>query len=121
MMKQITVIIISVKNLSELNSLGWLRGKKEEIINSDNSFQNALDCTLNYQTIKTNPERISKLKAYIIKYNWKGMEFPTGPKDSIKFEQNNKTIALNILYVKHNTEIISAAYRSEYNHKRKNK
>ena len=44
-----------------------------------------------------------------------------GPKDSIKFEQNNKTIALNILYIKHNTEIISAAYRSEYNHKRKNK
>ena len=36
----------SVKNLSELNSLGWLRGKKEGIINNDNSFQNTLDDTL---------------------------------------------------------------------------
>ena len=36
----------SVKNLSELNSLRWLRGKKEGIINNDNSFQNTLDDTL---------------------------------------------------------------------------
>ena len=57
------------KNLSELKSLGWLRGKKEAIINSDNSFQNALDDALNYQTIKINPERISKLKPYFNKYN----------------------------------------------------
>ena len=33
----------AVKGLSELISLGWLRGKKEAIINNDNSFQNALD------------------------------------------------------------------------------
>ena len=57
----------AVKNLSELNSLGWLRGKKEAIINNDNSFQNALDDALNYQTIKTNPEKISKLKRCINK------------------------------------------------------
>ena len=42
-----------------------------------------------------------------------------GPKNWIKFERNNRTIALNILYIKHNTETISVAYRSEYNHKRK--
>ena len=46
----------SVKNLSELNSLGWLQGKKEAIINNDNSFQNALDDALNYQTIEENPQ-----------------------------------------------------------------
>ena len=28
----------AVKNLSDLNSLGWLRGKKEAIINSDANF-----------------------------------------------------------------------------------
>ena len=28
----------AVKNLSELNSSGWLRGKKEAIINKDNSL-----------------------------------------------------------------------------------
>ena len=63
----------AVKNLSELNSLGWLQGKKEAINNNNNNnnndFQNALDDALNYQTIKIHPERISKLKPYINKYN----------------------------------------------------
>ena len=53
----------AIKNLSELNSLGWLRSKKEAIIinnnnNNNNGFQNALDDALNYQAIKRNPERI---------------------------------------------------------------
>ena len=109
----------AVKNLSELNSLGQLRGKKEAILNNDNSFQNALDDALNYQAIKTNPERISKLKSYINKYNWKGIDFPAGPKDWIKFERDNKTIALNVLYIPHNAKIISVAYRSEYSNSRK--
>ena len=52
-------------------------------------------------------------------YNWKGIEFPAGPKDWIKFEQNNKAIALNVLYVQDNTKTISVACRSEYNSKRK--
>ena len=60
---------LAVKNLSELNSLGWLRSKKEAIINGDNDFQNALNEALNYQNIETHPERISKLKPYINKYN----------------------------------------------------
>ena len=55
----------AVKNLSELNSLGWLRGKKEAIINGDNNFQNALNDALSNQTIEKHPERISKLKPYI--------------------------------------------------------
>ena len=111
----------AVKNLSELNSLGWLRGKKEAIINNDNSFQNALDDALNYQTIKTNPERISKLKPYINKYNWEGIDFRAGPKEWQKFERNNKTNALNILFIQRNTKTISVAYRSEYNTSVKNK
>ena len=109
----------AVKNLSELNSLGWLRGKKEAIINNDNSFQNALDDALNYQTIKTNPERISKLKPYINKYNWEGIDFPAKPKEWKKFERNNKTIALNILFIPHNAKTIRVAYRSEHNNKHK--
>ena len=42
----------AVKNLSELNSLGWLRGKREAIINSNKSFKNALDDALNYKILK---------------------------------------------------------------------
>ena len=32
----------AIKHFSALNSLGWLMGKKETIINGDNGFQNAL-------------------------------------------------------------------------------
>ena len=109
----------AVKNLSELNSLGWLSGKKQAIINGDNDFQNALDDALNYQTIEKDPQRISKLKPYINKYNWEGIDFPAGPKEWKKFERNNKTIALNILFIPHNTKTIRVAYRSEHNNKRK--
>ena len=109
----------AVKNLSELNSSGWLKGKKETIISGDNDFENALDDALNYQNIETHPERISKLKPYINKYNWEGIDFPAGPKDWIKFEPNNKTIALNVLHVQYNTKTRSVAYRSEYNNKHK--
>ena len=41
----------AVKNLPELNSSGWLRGKKETIISGNNNFQNALNDALNYQNI----------------------------------------------------------------------
>ena len=54
---------VAVKNLSELYSLGWLRSKKETIINGDNDFQNALDDAFNYQNIEKDPQRISKLKS----------------------------------------------------------
>ena len=111
---------LAVKNLSELNSFGWLRDKKEAIINNNNSFQNALDDALNYQAIKTNPKIISKLKPYSNKYNWEGVDFPAGPKEWQRFEQNNKTIALNILFMPRNTKIISVACRLEYKNKRKN-
>ena len=109
----------AAKSLSELNFLGWLRGKTEAIINNNNSFKNTLDDALNYQSIKTNPERISKLKPFINKYNWKGIDFPAGPKEWKKFERNNKTIVLNILFIPHNAKIIKVAYRSERNNKRK--
>ena len=98
-----------------LNSLGWFMGKQEAIINGDNNFQNALDDALNYRTIEKHPQRILKLKPYINKYNWKGIKFPAGPEEWKKFEQNNKTIALNVLQIPLNTKTISVAYRSEYN------
>ena len=94
-------------------------GKKEAIINGDNDFQNALDDTLNYQTLEKDPQRIWKLKPYINKYNWEGIEFPAGPKEWGKFERNNKAIALNVLYIPHNIKTTSVSYRSEYNNKRR--
>ena len=109
----------AVKNLLDLNSLGWLQSKKEVIINGDNDFEITLDEELNYQNIEKDPPRISKLKSYINKYNWEGIKFPAGPKEWKKLERNNKTIALNILFVKYNTKTISAAYRSEHSMSKK--
>ena len=68
---------------------------------------------------KKAPERISKLRHYINKYNWKGIDFPAGPKEWVKFEKDNKTIALNALHILYNTKTISVAYRSEYSNKHK--
>ena len=59
---------------------------------------------LNYQDIKNNPERTSKNKPFIDQYDWKEIDFPSHSKNWKKFESNNKSIALNILYVPHNTE-----------------
>ena len=46
----------AVKNLSELNSLGWLRGKKEAIISGENDFEDNLDDALHHQGIGKNPK-----------------------------------------------------------------
>ena len=108
----------TVKNLSELYFLGWLRERKEAIINSDNNFQKALDEALNYQNIERDPQRVSQIMPYIDKYYWKRTEFPAEPKSWKKFEKNNKAIALNVLFVPHNTETMRVSYRSEYNNKR---
>ena len=70
--------------------------------------------------LKKNPQKISKLKPFIDNYNWKGMGFPSCSKDRKKFEQNNNTIALNILFVPHNTKQIRLMYISKYNYKRDN-
>ena len=75
MTKLKTVIILLLKT-SELDSLGWLRARKEAIIIDGNDFQKALNDALKYQNIETHPERISKIKPYIGKYIWKGIEFP---------------------------------------------
>ena len=108
-----------VKSKLELHSFEWLRSKKESITSKDNSFQNVLNDSLNYQTIKTHPERIPKLKPYINNYNWKNLKFPSDKEDWKKFEQNNKEIALNVLFVPHDKKEIEIAYKSKYNYKRK--
>ena len=41
-------------------------------------------------------------------------------KDWKRFEQNNKTIALNILFVLYDTKEIRSAYISKYNNERDN-
>ena len=75
---------------------------------------------LHHQQIGSHPERMSSIDFFSYIYNWKGTEFPAGIKDWKKFEKNNKTIALNILFVPHNEKTINLTYKSKYNRKRKN-
>ena len=56
---------------------------------------------------------MSQIKPHINKYNWKEIEFPSHQENWKKFEQNNKAIALNILFVPYNTKTISLAYKSK--------
>ena len=47
-------------------------------------------------------------------------DFPTSLNSWKKFESNNKSIALNILYVPYNAKEIRDAYKSKYNLKLEN-
>ena len=67
----------AVKSKLELYSSEQLRSKKESITNEENYFKNALNDSLDYQSIKNHPQKKSKLKPYINQYNWKGIKFPS--------------------------------------------
>ena len=40
-------------------------------------FQYAVTVALNYEGIKKDPQRITKIKPFINKCNWKGINFPS--------------------------------------------
>ena len=99
---------------SYIDSPQWLKNKKSTINPKDNDnkcFQYAVTLALNLNRIDNHPERISKIKPFIDQYNWKDIDFPAMNKDWKKFELNNE-IALNILFVPHNTKKINVAYKS---------
>ena len=102
---------------SYIDSPQWLKNKKSTINpknNDDKCFQYAVTLALNLNSIDNHPERKSKIKPFINKYNWKDIDFPAMSKDWKKFESNNE-IALNILYVTHNTRKIHVTYKSKHN------
>ena len=74
-------------------------------------FPYVVAVALNYEEIKKNLQRITKIKPFINKYNWEGMPFINKynweginfqwEKDGWKkFEKNNVTNSLNVLYAK---------------------
>ena len=109
---------------SYVDSPEWLKNKKATIDpknNDNNCFQYALTVALNYQKIKKDPQRISKIRPFIDQYNSKEIDFlPKQQKDWKKFELNNKLIALSVLFVPYNTKKIKTAYNSKCNFKREN-
>ena len=61
---------------------------------------------LNHEEIKKDAQRIAKIKSFINEYNWEGINFPPEKDDWEKFEINNVTIALNVLYAKKEKHIL---------------
>ena len=55
---------------------------------------------LNYGEIELHSERVSNIKPFINKYNWKEINYPSKIDDWKTFEKYNSTIALYILYIK---------------------
>ena len=45
-------------------------------------------------------QRVSNIKSFINKYNWKRINYLSKIDDQKTFENNNPTVALNILYIK---------------------
>ena len=101
----------------EVDSPKWLKDKKSTInpINNDyKCFQYTVTLALNLDKIRKNPQRISKITPFIDQYNWKDIDFPATSKYWKKLESNNE-MALNTLYVPHNTKKIQVAYKSKHN------
>ena len=62
---------------------------------------------------KKNPQRIKKIKPFINKYNWEGINYPSQKDDWKKFEKNNVKITLNVFHAK--KEKIYPTYVSKRN------
>ena len=89
---------------SYIDSPKWLKNKKETINpknkKDDRCFQYAVTVALNYGQIKDPPERISKIKPFIDKYDWKEIDFPSTGKDWKKFELKiNQLVLIFCMYL----------------------
>ena len=103
---------------SYIESAKWIKYKKSTINPKNNDykcFQYAVTVALNHDKINKDLQRVSKIKPFINQYSWHDIDFPSTGKDWKKSELNNESIALNILYVPHNTGKIHLAYKSKHN------
>ena len=64
---------------SYIDSSYWIKNKKAAINHvkkEDNKcFQYAVTVALNFEEIKKDPQRITKIKPFINKYNWEGISY----------------------------------------------
>ena len=102
---------------SYIMSPDWIASKKATINpknEKDNKcFQWSIIAGLNYNIIKE--KELKKL----LKFKRVDIDFSSHQRYWENFEQENNSIAINVLFVPHNSEEIKLAYKSSYN-KRKN-
>ena len=116
----------------KLHKAGLKRGKSyldspEQLVNKratinpknikDNKcFQYAIVLRSIYNEIKR-----KELEKLFEKSKYEDIDFPSQQRDWKNFEQNNESIALQVLFASQNSEDITLVYKSEYNFERKNK
>ena len=71
----------AVKSKLELYSSEWLKSKRESITNEDNCFEKTLNDSSDYQRIKKDPHKKSRLQPYVNQGNWKGIKLPSDKED----------------------------------------
>ena len=79
-------------------------------------FQRAV--AWSHEQIGKHPERITKIKPFINKHNWKERNFSSGKDDWKQFEKNNVAIALNVLYPKKVKKYPAYVWKHNSNHEK---
>ena len=88
---------------SNIDSPKWLKDKKSTINpknNDDKCFQYAVTLALNLDKIKKDPQRVSKIKPFIEKYNRGDIDFP------FKFFGKNLNVTMKLHLIFHTYPII---------------
>ena len=88
---------------SHIDSWDWIKTKKATIDskNKDNIyFQHVVTVELNFTEVESHSEKVSNIKRFANKFNWKGINFLSKTDGWKMFEKSNPTIALNMLYIK---------------------
>ena len=109
---------------SYIETPDWIQNKGATI-NCQNyygnkCFQYAITIALNYDEIKKHHQRVNKVKPFVNKCDCSEINFQSHVGDWKKFELNNKSIALNVLYVPEGEKTIRDAYKSKHNLIREN-
>ena len=83
---------------SYIDSPTWIKDKKATInpINKKNNkcFQYAVTVALNHEEVRKDPRGITKIKPFIDKYNWEGINYPSEKDNWKKFEKNNRLLLM---------------------------
>ena len=108
----------TINNFTFIETPTWLKLRRR-ILNPQNNdnkcFQYSVTLSLYHEQIGKNYCIITKIKQYTNNFDWKNVNFPPQEQDYKTFEMNNKSIAINILYVPSDTGKISYLYKCEFN------
>ena len=87
--------------------------KKPKNEKDNKCFQYPINLALYYKIKKKDLQKILKIK-------WGDIDFSSYQKDWEKIEQNNTSVALNVVFESYNSKEIKFANISKYNYKHKN-